>query len=152
MTKIVTRKRPNSGAGSRKGCAPTRYREGAIATLRQRVTGSCGILIGGSCHLFPQKNPALLPDKWARTSVVTILQQLHNPKVEIPNTLGRARRCTANSALITFWIVIFECRRCHSALGEHPSNDVPNLAHTMFCPLEFGESILMISRSVLTVI
>jgi hypothetical protein len=39
--------------------------------------------VAGSCHLTPPKNPVLLPDKWAKTSVATILQQLHNAKVEI---------------------------------------------------------------------
>jgi hypothetical protein len=34
----------------------------------------------GSCHLHPLKNPRLLPEKWAKTSVVGILQHLHNKK------------------------------------------------------------------------
>ena len=41
--------------------------------------------MAGSCHSQPLKNSSFLPEKWANTSVVTILQQLHNAKVEFLN-------------------------------------------------------------------
>lgn len=39
--------------------------------------------MAGSCHVHSKKIPQLLPEKWARTSIVIELQQLHNPTVEI---------------------------------------------------------------------
>jgi hypothetical protein len=36
------------------------------------------------CHFQPAKNPEFLPEKWANTSIVIKLQQLHNPVVALP--------------------------------------------------------------------
>jgi hypothetical protein len=40
--------------------------------------------MAGSCHFQHAKNPENLPEKWAKTSIVIELQQLHNPRVEMP--------------------------------------------------------------------
>jgi hypothetical protein len=40
--------------------------------------------MAGSCQDALHKNPNLLPHKWAKTSVVIVLQHPHNLKVEIP--------------------------------------------------------------------
>src|SRR5215213_10228785 len=60
----------HTGLGSKPQWSKT-----AIFVLR----GSFGPLrVGESCYAQRLKNPMLLPEKWARTSVVGILQQLHN--------------------------------------------------------------------------
>jgi hypothetical protein len=46
--------------------------------------------LAASCYALHFKKHSFLPVKWAKTSVATILQQLHNPKVEI-QTLREAQ-------------------------------------------------------------
>lgn len=41
--------------------------------------------LAGSCQILPLHNAKLLPEKWAKTSVVVVLQEHHNPTVLIVN-------------------------------------------------------------------
>jgi hypothetical protein len=40
--------------------------------------------LAGFCHIREAKNPQILPEKWAKTSIVIKLQQLHNSLVALP--------------------------------------------------------------------
>ena len=107
--------------------------------------------MAGSCHKTPHKNPKLLPAKWAKTSVVILLQHPHNPNVQIPN-LSPRQKCTANRELITFSIAIFPSLFQVVAPSVRLLIDVRNLARAMHYPLEFGALISTITLSASTVI
>ena len=108
--------------------------------------------LAGSCQMTLHKNPNLLPVKWAKTSIVILLQHTHNLKVQI-RTLRRAQtECTANRERTTFSIAIYPPPTPVVAPNEQFPNDGQNPARTMRCPREFGVSISTISRSASTAI
>lgn len=57
---------------------------------KQESRVSSIVYLAGSCQIKGEKNPLLLPNKWAKTSIVNHLAQLHNPLVEIPINTGEA--------------------------------------------------------------
>ena len=67
----------------------SRFYEVRFLICREGLNGnSC---LAESCHVRARQNPILLPPKWAKTSVVTVLQQTHNPNSSIPTRFEQTR-------------------------------------------------------------
>jgi hypothetical protein len=57
--------------------------------LPHKLSTSGDKTLAESCQAPLRKNPSFLPAKWARTYVVTVLQQIHNADVEITFELAQ---------------------------------------------------------------
>src|SRR5215217_2454485 len=78
---IAQKKQPQRHRAHR-GCTEKKK---PIEVCVPRSTDTSTNSTAGSCRISVARNPVLLPQKSAKTSVVIVLQSLHNPKALIRN-------------------------------------------------------------------
>src|ERR1051325_12015819 len=89
-------------------------------------------------HFSARENPIFLPEKWAKTSIVTVLLQLIIPQYEPKSPYESVGPCSVSNELTISLKAIFLSPNRYFVPAVHRSNDPQSLALTMRGQPVFG--------------